>query len=170
MGIRLEEELPYEVLRNVGDIEVRKYAPFTLARVLNSGDYEEASEKSFLSLANFIFGENTQGLRTSMTAPVFLDQQADGWVMSFYIPFEHSGLVPKDRQIWIQEMPEKVVAVYRYSGTNDQSSMEEAKQRLMDEVRAAGLESISHVWWAVYDQPVSIPALKRNEALVRIRI
>ncbi len=168
IGVRLEAELPYSVVSKVGQIELRNYPPFTLARVRNSGSFEAAGDASFRALAEFIFGENEDGKKTAMTTPVFHDRNEDGWTMSFYIPAEESDLTPKNKEVWVEQMPQKTVAAYRYSGINGPTEMEAAEELLLAEVRLAGLKAVSKVWWAQYDQPFSLPMTKRNEALVRI--
>jgi hypothetical protein len=168
LGIRLEEELPYTVVEKKGDLEIRDYVPFTLARMHMDTGFEKASEYCFRALAGFIFGNNEQGEKTSMTTPVFYDDAGDGWVMSFYLPDEVKHLKPLDLSIKIEEMHAKRVAVVRFSGNFDQTSMNNAKDELLQLVSEAGLKPQSEVWWAQFDQPMAIPALKRNEALVRI--
>lgn len=167
-GIRLEQELPYTLVQKIGDIEIRFYPSFTLARTKAEGSMEESENESFSTLANFIFGNNSEKKKTSMTTPVFMDQDTDGWTMSFYITEENAHLVPADDSIWIEEMPDKMVAVYRYSGTNDLESMKEAEEHLLECLVDEGMKTTSKVWWAQYDQPFSIPAFKRNEALVKV--
>lgn len=168
VGIRLEEELPFTLLESFRNIEIRHYEPFTLARVTVSGEYESAMEDGFRKLAEFIFGKNSEGKSTSMTIPVFMDKETEGWTMSFYLPDEMNSLTPLESSIKIQKMPEKTVAAYRYSGTPDLERMLEAKVALLQEIEQSDFEVISSVWWAQYDQPTSLPFTKRNEALVKV--
>lgn len=167
-GIRLEEELPYTEIRMVGQVELRRYEPFTLARVRGRGEFEDASDENFRTLADFIFGNNSEYKQTAMTTPVFHDRDGDEWIMSFYIPESENHLVPTDPSIEIEHMPAKTVAVYRYKGNSDLLKMAEARDILLSELGSHGIKPASEVWWAQYDQPFSVPLLKRNEALVRI--
>lgn len=168
IGIRLEEELPYSTIRSVGDLEIRRYEPFTLARIRSSGDFDDTQEVNFRALGEYIFGENNEAKSTHMTTPVFNDEDGDGWIMSFYIPESEKHLVPNDPNVILEEMPGKTVAVLRYSGNNDLGKMEEARDELLAKVRDAGMIPTSHVWWAQYDQPVSLPMTKRNEVMVKV--
>lgn len=168
VGIRLEEELPYTQIRKEGDFEIRHYDEFTLAQTSVRGTYDQASDVAFKRLANFIFGKNSGNLTTSMTTPVFLDKETDGWTMSFYIPKEVEWIRPNDPNVRVEKHPAKDVAVYRYSGNQTEEAMEHAKSELMKFVIEQKLEPISEVWWAQFDQPVSLPMTKRNEALVKI--
>lgn len=169
VGIRLEEELPYDILQKEGEFEIRHYEEFTLAQTSARGTYDQASDVAFKRLANFIFGKNSGNLTTSMTTPVFLDKETDGWKMSFYIPKEVAWLQPNDPSVKVEKHPAKDVAVYRYSGSQTIEAMENAKNELMKFVEEHDLKPVSDVWWAQFDQPMSLPMTKRNEALVKIR-
>lgn len=170
VGIRLEEELPFKVIRKIGELEVREYQPFTLAQVRYEGKYEDGSGEAFRKLAGFIFGNNDKNKKTPMTVPVFIDKDGSGWVMSFYLGEEAENLLPMDSSIAIQHMPQKTVAVMTYSGNFDQEMMEAASVELLTATRKAGLPPISDVWWAMFDQPASLPFTKRNEVLVKVRM
>lgn len=168
IGIRLEDELPYTEIKTAGKLELRHYEKFTLARTTVRGDFKEAADKAFKKLADFIFGKNSARLTTSMTTPVFMDKEDHGWTMSFYMLPETEWLKPIDSAVKVEEHPAKDVAVLRYSGTQTVEAMEEARTELLDLVSENGLIAVSDVWWAQYDQPMSLPITKRNEALVRV--
>jgi hypothetical protein len=57
-GIRLTEEPEYKVLKQEDDFEVREYGELLLATTLTGSTYETSSKKSFMRLANYIFGGN----------------------------------------------------------------------------------------------------------------
>ena len=95
------EEPDYEVLRTVGEVEVRQYAPYVVAEVLVQGPPMEAGSKAFPILAGYIFGKNkgerkfamtapvTQTaapVRMAMTAPVTQTEGAEGTVVQFVLP------------------------------------------------------------------------------------
>lgn len=166
IGIRLEEELPYKVIRSSPMLELREYQPFTLARVSHRGDFEAAKEACFRQLAEFIFGENTQHDVLKMTTPVFYDQKEDEWIMSFYLPDNVADTTPENGNIKIERKNGKTVAAHRFSGNFDLESMDLARRELLEVVRAQDLKPVSEVWWAQFDQPASLPMTKRNEALV----
>lgn len=168
IGIRLGEEMKYTVRREVGDLEIRHYEPFTLARTFVSGEFDDAMEIGFRHLADFIFGDNEEKIKAHMTVPVFVDQKDNGWLISFYLGDDGENLTPLDTVVSIEQMPAKDVAVYSYIGTNSLEKMLDAKDTLLRHVNEAGLVRASSVWWALYDQPVSIPFTKRNEAFIMI--
>lgn len=170
VGIRLEEELPFSLIRKDDQFELRHYEAFTLARTTVLRSYKDSTDLAFKRLADFIFGKNHEGLTTSMTTPVFLDKEENGWTMSFYLPPESNFIKPNDPTIKIERHPAKDVAVLRYSGNQTQEAMEQAKVELLKYVKENGLTPISDVWWAQYDQPMSLPMTKRNEALVKVEL
>lgn len=170
IGIRLEDELPFRLIKQNGDFELRSYDEFTLARTKVSGPYDKAGDTAFKRLAEFIFGKNQSRVTSKMTTPVFMDKTGDGWIMSFYLDKDFDWLSPLDSKIIVEKHPAKDVAVYRYSGTQSEEAMDEAKNKLLSFIEKEHLKPISEVWWAQYDQPFSIPATKRNEALVKIEL
>ena len=69
------EEPKYKVLFNDGSMEVRRYEPLLMAEVVVEGDMDEASNKGFRLIADYIFGnnqnpDNAASAKIAMTAPV----------------------------------------------------------------------------------------------------
>lgn len=74
------EEPRYDVLISQEPFELRHYAPTLIAQTLVEGDMDEASNKGFRLIADFIFGNNlavssTQSAKIAMTAPVTVEPQ-----------------------------------------------------------------------------------------------
>ena len=64
------EEPEYRVLRELGDIELRQYATYTVAEVVVAGPAVDAGNQAFPILAGYIFGKNKGEKMFAMTAPV----------------------------------------------------------------------------------------------------
>ena len=64
------EEPAYEVLQRHETFEVRQYAPTVVAEVVVPGPAEEAGNRGFRLLADYIFGNNRGERKIAMTAPV----------------------------------------------------------------------------------------------------
>jgi hypothetical protein len=69
------EEPKYEVRISQAPFELRHYAPTLIAQTIVEGDMDEASNKGFRLIADFIFGNNLaanseQAAKIAMTAPV----------------------------------------------------------------------------------------------------
>lgn len=72
------EEPKYEVIQVDGPFEIRKYAPILVAETVVDGDMDEASNKGFRLIADFIFGNNqlidsNANSKIAMTAPVTVE-------------------------------------------------------------------------------------------------
>ena len=70
------EEPKFALLSKDGAIELRQYAPFLIAETVVEGDMDEASNRGFRLIADFIFGNNQaagesgSSAKIAMTAPV----------------------------------------------------------------------------------------------------
>jgi hypothetical protein len=94
------EEPHYEVRVSQPPFELRHYAPTLIAQTIVDGDMDEASNKGFRLIADFIFGNNlAAGAETAakiaMTAPVTVEPQSSKIAMTAPVTLEpHSGTVP----------------------------------------------------------------------------
>ena len=68
------EQSAYNVVRKDGDIEIRDYGAMIVAEITRSGDHSNAVSAGFRPLAHYIFAEERQGEKISMTAPVTQQQ------------------------------------------------------------------------------------------------
>lgn len=172
MSTKGTPQQPYTVLKNIGDLEVRRYPEALTASVLKPGTtYKEVSNSGFRSLAGYIFGGNTEEKKIAMTAPVHMEMGADSSRMRFVMP---EGLtmdslpVPTDPEVELERVPEEVVAVLRFGGFSNDEKMAKHAEDLLRQVNAAGLESIGPVRFLGYDPPWQLVA-RRNEVVVALR-
>ena len=89
------EEPRYTVLVSDPPFEVRRYAAFTVAQTQISGDFDAASRNGFRRIASYIFGDNVQTevgaqRKISMTAPVTVAPESEGWRVHFVMPSAES--------------------------------------------------------------------------------
>lgn len=172
LGIRLNEEPPYETVEQDGDFEIRVYQKQLRASVtIENMPFDEFREKAFDSLAEYIYGENSEII--DMTSPVLQSQTSDNsWTMSIVLPEKFSlSDVPKplNPDIQISEVKAMDVAVYSYHGNNSLEKIETHKKELLEwldkhpKYEAAGESSA-----AQYDAPFVIPFMKKNEIHVPI--
>ncbi|MEM9404203.1 MAG: heme-binding protein, partial [Pseudomonadota bacterium] len=134
------EEPAYEVLSATDDYEIRRYEPYIVAETDVEGPYKDAGNQAFGILAGYIFGKNRQSEKMAMTAPVESRQADDGVKMAMTAPvtsrpsdaapglFTYGFVMerkytldtlpePIDPRIRIREVPAKIVAVHRFSGS-----------------------------------------------------
>lgn len=172
-GIRLEEEPTFQVIGKEQSFELRAYQRTLVAQVKISGPHDEAMKEGFTKLADYIFGDNRAEKKMEMTIPVFNQKEGNAWTMSFVMSnsFNLASVPkPKDDDIRLFYMPERKVAVLKYSGNNNEEQMQLHAEELRQSLTDAGYKILSDVRWAQYDQPWTIPIMKRNEAQFDVEI
>ncbi|MEO9157348.1 MAG: heme-binding protein [Kofleriaceae bacterium] len=178
----------YDVEERIGRLEIRRYAPQVTAHTqVETEDYDAAVQQGFRRLAGYIFGDNFNGEKLAMaapvmtsataseklamTAPVITESEGRGYKMSFVMPAGRavdSLPLPNDTAIELDEVPERRVAVLRFTGTRRGAQIEQREQELMQMVKDAGLQPLSTPMFAGFDPPVTLPFLRRNEVWVEI--
>jgi hypothetical protein len=81
------EEPTYKVISKSGNFEIRQYAPMMVAETLVEGDMDEASNRGFRRIADYIFGNNQSAqsgnaAKIAMTAPVTVEPQSEKIAMT----------------------------------------------------------------------------------------
>jgi SOUL heme-binding protein len=182
------EEPDYEIEDTLGPLEIRRYFPQITAHThIDVPSYDAALQQGFRRLANYIFGDNFNGERIAMTAPlqqraagheklamtspVITSQGAHGYEMSFVMPNGRalaSLPTPNDSAVELGEVPERRVAVLKFRGRYRGAEVELHERELMDLVKAAGLVATSAPMFAGFDPPTTLPFLRRNEVWVEV--
>ena len=186
MPIRAIEEPAYEVTARIGDVELRRYAPYVVAEVLVTGSAKEAGNTAFRILAGYIFGQNkgekkfamtapvTQTaapVKLAMTAPVTQTAAPGGYVVQFVLP---RGVTlatapePIDQRIVLRQVPSMRVAVIRYSGFWSDANYDRHLAQLRETLRKAGIEWSGEPVYSRYNPPFTPWFLRRNEIWLHI--
>jgi hypothetical protein len=187
LGKRSAAEPAYEVLKQDGSFEVRRYGPMVIAEtIIDDADYSRASGKGFNRLAGYIFGKNRTKTSISMTAPVLQEKssekitmtapvlqqrQKSGWTMAFVLPEGYtlgSAPEPLDPEVKLSEVPPTTVAVIRFSGLHSSANLEKYGRQLRAWLEKQGYRALSEPKLAAYDPPWTLPFLRRNEVQIRI--
>ena len=181
MPSRAIEEPDYRVVRELADVEVRQYMPYTVAEVVVAGPATEAGNQAFRILAGYIFGKNkgerkfamtapvTQAAvpkKLEMTAPVTQTAVASGFLVQFVLPKDvtvANAPEPLDARVQIREVPPSLVAVIRYSGFWSESNYKEHLAKLQEALRAADLPWAGEPIYSRYNAPFTPCFLRRNE-------
>jgi hypothetical protein len=166
------DQAKYEVLKKIGKMELRRYPRLVLARVDSYGD------SGFTLLFRFITGNNRQKSDISMTAPVVSENIAmtapvlsETGSLAFIMP---EGFTlettpePLDSRVKIVEIPERVIAVLRFSGSWSSSMFEKKSEELLAEIENAGLKVAGQVFSMRYNGPFTPWFLRRNEVAVEV--
>lgn len=175
------EEPAYEVVQQMGDVEVRQYPAYVVAEVVMAGSAEDSGNQAFRVLAGYIFGKNQGEKKLAMTAPVTqtpapaklnmtapVMQTAVGseFLLGFVLPkgtTVDSAPVPLDPRIVVREEPAKRVAVIRYSGFWSEANYSTHLERLENVLREKGIEWSGTPVYARYNPPFVPWFLRRNE-------
>jgi hypothetical protein len=189
-GVNTVEEARYDRLAVEDNFELRLYAPMVTAETYVEGDFRDAGQTAFRKLFGYISGENSSTNKIAMTAPVFADandtdkgktidmtvpvleqREADGWRYMFVLPAEYSlesAPLPLNDDVSLAAVPERKVAVIRFSGSWNQDTIDLKTAQLNAWIRAQHLTPSSEPRWAGYNPPWTLPFLRRNEVLIEV--
>lgn len=179
------ERPKYSVVSVKNNIEVRDYAPMIVAEVETTGEREEAINKGFGILADYIFGNNKSSAKVAMTAPVtqqasrkiamtapVTQQSIDGkWQVRFMMPSNYnlSSLPqPRNAAIQLNEVPSKRFVVIRFSGIATESVLKENLEKLQDHIREENIKTGSEPTYAFYNPPWTLPPMRQTEIMIEI--
>jgi hypothetical protein len=177
------QEAKYEVVENLGRIEVRHYAPMVVARVNGAGD------GGFGNLFRYISGNNRQRSKLAMTAPVIAQRGgpaahddseriamtapviSDMGSIAFVMPDGYrleTTPEPLDEAVTVEEVPGRHVAVLRFSGRWTTSAFKRRSEELLAELERAGVVASGDVFSMRYNPPFTPWFMRRNEVGVEI--
>ena len=169
-------------------VEVRKYEPMLLAQVTVEGDYMSSLNEGFVEVARYIFGGNTKKEKVGMTAPVIEKPASEKIAMtapvieqpsgetsrtiSFVMPSKYTKETlptPNSKKVKFVEVPEKTMAVLKFSWWFSERNIEKKKKELARILTEAGIAMLSPMSFAGYDPPWRPPWHRRNEVMVEIK-
>lgn len=167
------ETAEYDAVEQDGSFEIRDYPELVLVSTNMRRD-SRGSDGSFMRLFRYISGSNESNQKVSMTTPVFMESDEDESTgkMGFVIPKEvaHQGVpTPSADGVSIRKREAGRYAVYRFSGTMNESKTRDAEKKLRQWMDANLLAGEDGVEAAGYDPPFTPPPLRRNEVLIRIK-
>jgi hypothetical protein len=183
------EEPEYTVVETFDEFELRHYPPYLVAEVDVQGSFDEAGNDAFRILAGYIFGDNRSATKMSMTAPVESRSAGSSEKMAMTAPVTAVASdesrttfafvmerkytmqtlpAPNDRRVRIREMPERIMAVRRYSGRWTEGRYIQHLESLRAALLQAGIESVGEPILARYNSPFSLPMLRRNEVMLEV--
>jgi hypothetical protein len=169
------ETIPYSIKGTTGEIEFRQYPSLVLATTDNS-----QNDAGFNLLFAYISGSNKPREKIPMTAPVITSQKipmtspvvSNATSMSFVLPAgktREETPDPLDSRVRIVTIPEREVAVIRFTGYASSKEVDAVTLRLQDGLKKAGIETVGQSFLMRYDTPWIPGFLRRNEVAVEIR-
>ena len=181
------EQPAFDLVDEIGDLEIRRYESYIVARTLVDSGFSEAGNQGFKRLAGYIFSGNESDQKIAMTAPVGLTRQTETvngdaeksdvvegekyWV-TFSMPQEYSIEElprPNDEQVEIVEVPEKYMAVVRYKGNWSEVRYLEHASKLLSLVdQSTSWRKLGEVTWARYNPPFMPGFMRTNEVAIEV--
>ncbi|MCR9140962.1 MAG: heme-binding protein [bacterium] len=183
-GLMAIEEPEYTVIKENDGYEIREYKPVVAIETEVEADFEEAGNRAFRRLFNYIDGDNQSQTKVSMTAPVtqsaqnsesekiamtapVTQSQRDGkFVIRFILPSKFTidtAPKPNNPDVQLAEVPTRRYAVYTYSGFWSKSGYDEGLAKLKAALNKGGVEYKDEPVWSRYNSPFSLWFLRRNE-------
>jgi len=189
-GINSVEQASYDEIRVEGDYELRLYQPMVIAETYVEGDFDSAGEIAFNRLFDYISRDNISSSKIAMTAPVIVDQtrsemsksmdmtapvlqqrKDQGWRYMFVLPADYTlqtAPAPLDQNVTLSTIPQKKVAVLRFSGLRNEQRINDKTLQLQQWITANKLTAASEPRWAGYNPPWTLPFYRRNEIMIDI--
>jgi len=169
------ETIPYSIKGTSGEIEFRQYPPLVLATTDNS-----PNDAGFNLLFAYISGSNKARDKIPMTAPVITSQKipmtspvvSNATSMSFVMPAgktREETPDPLDSRVRIVALPEREVAVIRFTGYASPQEVDGVTVRLQDGLKKSGIETVGQPFLMRYDSPWTPGFLRRNEVGIEIK-
>ena len=173
------EEPSFEIIQSKADYEIRQYGDRLAVEV------EFTNESSgFRYLFNYISGENTTSEELSMTAPVIQSAKIDmtvpvtqsskddKMVMQFYLPSKFSidnAPIPTNKRVNLVTIEGNYYAVIKYSGRTSDKNYIKHLSKLKGYLEKDKIEMIDNGTKAIFNGPFTLPILRRNEAMIKVK-
>ena len=164
------EQQAYKLIFKDGPFEIRYYPPVTYASVDVKGTYKESSGNGFRQLANYIFGGNKERQTIAMTAPVRMEDQTDGYTMSFVMPSSwptDSLPKPNNPEIDIEITDARYTASITFSGWASEQKIEHYSKELFYILGNKELMYDPRFEYLGYNPPFQM-VNRRNEIMVEL--
>jgi len=189
LAVRNLEQPQYSIVQKEGAFELRQYDSYIVAQVEVKGEYDQALRQGFSLVASYIFGDNSKNVKIPMTSPVLggevepesekiemtvpvIDTADSGSrTVSFVMPSKYTlDTLPKPRNpaVTFRQVPSRTVAVLRYTFYTNAARIENKKQELRAILETKNMQSVGTYSSALYNPPLSMPLLLRNEVLVDV--
>ena len=187
-GVQTGGELKYEVIEKDDKKEIRYYPSYIVARV-TVDDKEDPDSSAFRILADYIFGKNKSKSQISMTAPVITAEQSEEismtapvimkpeannkMTMSFSMPSKYTMEElpePIDKRVKLATVSEHYVAALKYSWFMNKDKNSKLAKKLKNWLKTKpNFAPVSDPYFAGYNPPWTIPFLRRNEVLIKLK-
>ncbi|MDC0357391.1 heme-binding protein [Oligoflexia bacterium] len=156
----------YQEVLKEGEFELRSYAPALIASTAHSSE-----NSGFRKIFRFISGDNSGQDKISMTVPVRMSVDDNKPSMAFFMPSKYSAETipqPNNNEVKVGEFSGGQFAAHRFTGTSDESKVEQKIERLVKWATEKGYTATDERYLDRYDPPWTFWFMKTNEILVRV--
>jgi hypothetical protein len=179
------EQQPYEVVQSYPTFELRRYPAHLVAEVSVQGSFEDAGNRAFRPLFDYITGQNESARSVAMTAPVVqetatsekvamtapvvqVENGSGDQVVSLVLPSSmtlETAPVPANPNVRVREMPGRLAAAMRYSGRWTEAGYRRRLAQLKTDMVRVGLHPGGTARFARFDPPFKPWFLRHNEVV-----
>ncbi|TFG55326.1 MAG: heme-binding protein [Methanomassiliicoccus sp.] len=169
--MNMTSSIPYEVVKHLGDAELRRYDDLILISVYGMDDND-----SFGLLFQYIGGGNEAGKKIPMTAPVVsrggdpTNPDSEGH-MSFLLP-ANMGLEnaprPQDSRVILEKKEGGFFAVMRFRGRAGGNDVQKMTYELVAQLEEADYDMDGRPFLLRYNSPFTPGFMRHNEVAVRV--
>ena len=166
------EQAAYSVLASKKGYEIRLYPQHLVAQTTVTGSYSESLSQGFRIVAGYIFGGNAKKERVAMTSPVAASIEGESRTVAFGMPRSHTRdtlPVPTDPRVQIVSIPEKKMAVLRFSWIRTDARIAAKKKELLSSLQKDRVITVGESQYAGYNAPWTPPWMTRHEVLIEIK-
>ena len=171
---RFLEQPSYIIIKKESEFEIRRYEAMLLQSVNVSGDQYSSLRKGFRPLVSYIGGKKRDGVKISMTAPVFqaVRENEEDWTISFSMPSKYTKESlpnPSDKGLFSEELNPSKAAVIRFNGKANEKMLLEKTEALLDWLQDTDYLITSRPKYMFYNDPSTPGFLRRNEVMVLVK-
>lgn len=179
-------EPKYSIDLKTDTFEVRNYSATVVAETTVDAAFDDAGNKAFRILADYIFGNNTSKVKIDMTAPVTqqtlsekipmtapvsLSRAPGGYLVQFMMPDNYTLETlpkPNDSRVQLRTAPPRKVAVYSYSGSWSESRYNSKLAEFMLALSKNNIKTKGEPVFARFNSPFTIWFMRRNEIWLEV--
>ena len=166
------KEPRYTVIQTHGNIEIRDYGEYVVAKTTVPIKYKESESNMFRVLASYIFGENQTNEKIPMTAPVTTFSYNDSHSMLFYMLNSDSiNDLPKPsgQDITFEKFDLGRCAVISFSWFVNEKRIVKYQNKLKKFLDTNKYLHEEQILVNRYDSPWKLPFMRRNEILIQLK-
>ena len=165
----VDGEKNYTIIKKIENIEIRQYKSTIYASYTPKNEKER--NNSFRKVAGFIFGDNTNNEKISMTSPVVIKLH-NNYEMAFLMPKKYNleNLPkPSNKEITIYTEPGNIKACIRYSGYTNNNIENKKINELKELLLKYNYNHKNDFEVLVYNSPFDF-INRKNEIIVTIKM